>query len=84
MWQNGSMIDLSLLPGVQTAGWDFLGGAAAINEKGQIVGFGQRGGVDHGFLLTPIPEPETWMLLLLGLTAIGLLRRSKSELRLMA
>jgi hypothetical protein len=49
----------------------------------QIVGSGQRGGVNHGFLLTPIPEPETWMLLLLGLAAIGLRRRSKSELRLM-
>lgn len=72
LWQNGSMIDLALLPEVQAAGWDRLEWASAINERGQIVGTGIRDGVVHGFLLTPVPEPETWALLLLGLTLLGL------------
>jgi len=45
-----------------------LTSANAVNDLGQIVGDGMINGEQHGFLLTPVPEPETWALLLLGLT----------------
>ena len=80
LWQNGSMLDLSKLPEVQAAGWDRLESAYRINERGQIVGTGYRDGVSHGFLLTPVPEPETWALLLLGLAMVGMRKRSQSPL----
>src|SRR5579884_138755 len=54
LYDNGSMIDLnSLLP----AGSDFarLALASAINDRGQIVGYGiTTGGQAHAFLLTPL------------------------------
>lgn len=36
----------------KNSGW-VLRHAAAINKKGQIVGYGEINGVEHGFLLTP-------------------------------
>lgn len=71
LWQHGSMLDLSTLPEAQAGGWDSLQSAYAINERGQIVGLGIRDGVTHGFLLTPVPEPGTWALLLLGIAFLG-------------
>ena len=54
------------------AGWR-LGTPLDINDAGQIVGFGIRNGVERGYLLTPVPEPETLALMLsgLGLLALG-------------
>ena len=52
------MRDLNKLVDTSAAGWT-LNDAWAINEAGQIVGFGQYGG-EHTrvpFLLTPVPEP---------------------------
>lgn len=51
LWQGDACLDLNTLiaPG---SGW-ILTYAAAINDRGQIVGEGQRNGVKHGFLLTP-------------------------------
>jgi hypothetical protein len=37
-----------------------------INDFGQIVGQGEINGEPHGFLLTPIPEPNAQLLLLIG------------------
>jgi probable HAF family extracellular repeat protein len=53
-----------------SSGWTLLE-ATAINESGQIVGWGYNGGQDHAFLLTPTPEPSTFILLAIG--AISLL-----------
>lgn len=82
LWEGGVMTDLSLLPEVRAGGWDSLRGANAINELGQIVGYGSRNNVMHGFLLSPIPipEPETWATLLLGLAVLGLRRPGKRGL----
>jgi probable HAF family extracellular repeat protein len=67
LWHNGSMIDLnSLIPA--DSGWT-LEYATALNDAGQIVGWGTVDGkVEEGFLLTPAqaPVPEPSALLLLG------------------
>lgn len=59
IWENGVMSDLNSLV-VNGSGWK-LTTAEAINEKGQIVGYGQFNGESHAFVLTPqtSPEPES-------------------------
>lgn len=47
-----------------------------INSAGQIVGYGTRNGVDRAILLTPIPEPGTWILLASAVMCIGSRRKS--------
>lgn len=70
LYDSGVMHDLSDLLD-NTAGWDALGNPQAINDAGQIVGVGKYQGSPHLFLMTPIPEPGT--MLLLGVGAAGLL-----------
>lgn len=55
VWANGQIKDLSLLIPVGTR-WTSLGGAASINDYGQIVGSGSLEGDHwiHGYLLTPV------------------------------
>jgi probable HAF family extracellular repeat protein len=53
-----------------SSGWT-LNMAKGINDNGQIVGIGQVGGYNHAFLLTPVPEPSTILLLIVA--AISLL-----------
>jgi probable HAF family extracellular repeat protein len=66
-----SFIDLNtVLEPTSGAGWT-LEVATDINDFGQIVGIGRRDGVAHGFLLTPVPEPSTWALMLGGLALLG-------------
>jgi len=47
------------------SGWELLE-ADGINNLGQIVGYGWINGDTHGFLLTPVPEPRSWLLAVLG------------------
>jgi probable HAF family extracellular repeat protein len=54
-----------------------LSQALGINNAGQIVGSGFINGKEHAYLLTPVPEPETWALLLVGLGMIRLLARRR-------
>ena len=52
-----------------TSGWVLQWGYA-INDSGQVVGQGLIGGQMHGFLLTPVPEPSTFILLAFGSVAV--------------
>jgi uncharacterized membrane protein len=56
--------------------------AAGINNLGDIVGYGDYRGGLYGFLLTPIPEPSTWMTMLVGFAGLGFAgyRRARSAL----
>lgn len=65
------------------SGW-ILGQGLAINDTGQITGSGSFGGVERGFLLTPVavtevPEPGTLTLIGIGVVGFGLLRRRASS-----
>jgi len=53
LWHNGVMRDLNyLIPA--DSGWELVE-ATAINDAGQIVGWGTTGGQTRAFMLTPIP-----------------------------
>jgi probable HAF family extracellular repeat protein len=58
------MVDLTSLID-PNSGW-LLNDAYAINNAGQILGAGTIGGQWHAFLLTPVPEPQTLLLLAVG------------------
>jgi T5SS/PEP-CTERM-associated repeat protein/probable HAF family extracellular repeat protein len=52
LWENGQMKDLNnFVPA--DSGWALVS-AEAINQRGQIVGFGVINGQTHAFLLTPL------------------------------
>jgi probable HAF family extracellular repeat protein len=54
IFQNNQMTDLNtLIP--STSGW-VVRVAQAINDTGQIVGYGTIGGETHAFMMTPIPS----------------------------
>ncbi len=60
-----AMVDLNSL--IDPAlGWE-LAAATGINDAGMITGYGYIGGVQHGFLLTPVPEPSAALLACTGL-----------------
>jgi len=73
LYSGGGMVDLNtLIPA--NSGWT-LTDATAINNNGEIVGEGTNpSGQTDAFLLTPVPEPATCVLLALG-SVIFLLRR---------
>lgn len=67
---NG-LLDLDTLAAVVADGWSDLS-PVAINDRGQIAGTGILGGRQLAFLLTPIPEPATYALMLAGFGLLGL------------
>jgi len=69
------MIDLNSLID-PSSGW-VLNAGYAINNRGQITGYGTIGGRQQAFLLTPVPEPSTLVLGLIGAIATVLIARHK-------
>jgi probable HAF family extracellular repeat protein len=70
LYTDGRMLDLnSLISPVD--GWT-LGYACGISDNGYITGYGTigSGSTMHAFLLTPVPEPTTLMLLACGMIAM--------------
>ena len=64
------MLDLNTLiaPG---SGW-ILTEARDINDRGQIVGYGQTTQGTRAFLLTPVPEPATNLMAVLAALFMGI------------
>ena len=69
LWQDGTMYDLNTL--VLDGSGYVVRQAYAINNAGQIVGTARYNNQTRAVLLTPVPEPSTFVLL--GLGALGLL-----------
>ena len=74
VYVNGQMLDLmDLLPA--GSGWELLFSADGINDQGQIVGSGIYNGEIRGYVITPVPEPGS--LVILGGGGLALLRRRR-------
>ena len=71
LWENGVMIDLHTVC-LGISDWDTTT-ASAINDNGVIVGYGSFKWKGHAFIMTPIPEPSTVLLIGLG----GLILRKR-------
>jgi len=71
-----SLIDASL-------GWTLLG-ARGINNSGQIIGYGSHNGQAHAFLLSAVPEPATWAMMVAGFGVVGYSMRQKRRSCLLA
>ena len=82
IFSHGVMTDLSLLAPVVATGWSSLN-VFDINNNGQIVGYGRDSphSGPHPFLLLPIPEPETYTMLLAGLGLLGIVVRRRKQMR---
>ena len=80
LWTGTTVIDLNSFLDASTvsAGW-VLTWARGINDKGWIVGnvHNSISDVNHAFLLTPVPEPETYAMLLAGLGLLGFMARRR-------
>jgi uncharacterized membrane protein len=71
LWDSGTAVNLFQASDAALQGWSNLTVAYAINDVGQIVGEGLINGHLHGFLLTPVPEPGTYVLIAVGIGLVG-------------
>lgn len=80
LWQDGHMTDLTdfLDPSLRAQGW-FVSDAYSINDSGQILASLATSSVSSGraVLITSVPEPGTWAMMLLGLAGLGLAVRRR-------
>ena len=77
LWEGTTATDLNsfLAASTASAGW-VLERAYDINNAGWIVGDAHNSitGQNHAFLLTPVPEPETYALFIVGLALMAAIR----------
>lgn len=82
LYSNGIMTDLNSFLDTSTvnAGW-ILQKASAINDNGWIVGSAYNNVTRsyRAFLLTPVPEAETYAMLLVGLGVLGFTARRQQK-----
>ena len=82
IWNGTTPTDLNnfLSMSEVNAGW-YLEYAQGINDNGWIVGNAHNSitGLDHAFLLTPVPEPETYAMFLAGLGLMGFIARRRKN-----
>lgn len=75
LFAGGAVIDLNTLLD-PTSGWA-IGSTFDINNRGQIVGVGTLNGVEHGFIMTPVPVPAAVWLFGSGIVGLAGLARRK-------
>lgn len=78
LYSGGSMIDLNSLVDPDS-GW-VIESAQGINDSGQIAATGRH--LTEGqraLLLSPVPEPETYLMMLAGLGALGVMVRHRKR-----
>lgn len=76
LWKDGAMLDLNdYVLGLPTD-WH-ISSAVDINNKGFIIGMmsNDKTSESIGYVLSPIPEPSTYAMLMLGLGLIGVVGR---------
>lgn len=78
LYRNNQMVDLNSLID-PASGW-VLQNATAINNNGQIAGYGLFNGQTRAFLLNAAPEPSAPCVLAIGLGALGLLAARKRRI----
>lgn len=82
LWDGTTMTDLNSFLDLSTVseGW-VLVDAQDINDKGQIVGnaYNSISGLSRGYVLTPVPEAETYSMLLAGLGLVGFMARRRKQ-----
>lgn len=78
LWQDGVMVSIDSLMG-PSSGFSFKT-AEGINDRGDIVGWGTAAdGSTHAYLLSAVPEPSTYAMLVAGLIAVTVLWRRRTE-----
>lgn len=83
LYSDSTLIKLNDLIGIPDNGSSWvLEDAYGINNSGQIVGWGAINSGNHAFIMTPIPEPTTILLMscgLLGLLGIVIKQHRKTK-----
>lgn len=75
---TAGLLSLSSLVDPATSGGWLIGEASAVSESGLIVGRGWHPSLGYrGVMLSPVPEPSTTMLGLVGLLGLGLWLRGR-------
>jgi len=81
VYSGGVMTNLNSVLDNSGNGWTLMR-AYAINDNGWIAGYGTNpAGEREAFLLTPTPEPSTWLLATLGAGGLWFARRRRAAVR---